>query len=73
MISTYIVPTAMMGLEETCLARFTPRQGGGSAIYSVLPAGDCDIGQVASCLLGIIGATSRCPCMPCRGIAWGEL
>ena len=61
--------TAIMGIEEIRLARFTPRQGGEGAISGVLPYGDCDLGGAASCLLGVIGASSRCPCISCGGIA----
>ena len=63
--------TAIMGIEENRLARCTPRQGGEGAISGTLPAGNCDPGQAASCLPGIIGASSCCPCISCGGIARG--
>jgi hypothetical protein len=59
-----------MEVEENRLARFTPQQGGGGAISPTLPSGDCDPGRAASCAPKIIGASSRCPCMSCGGIAF---
>jgi len=61
--------TDIMCIEESCLARITPRQGGEGAVSGILPAGDCDPGRAASCNFGIIGATSCCPCSFCGGIA----
>ena len=64
---------AIVQVEEICLARYTPRQGGEGAISAVLPDGDCDPGRAASCLSKIIGASLYCPCILCRGVAWQQV
>ncbi len=57
---------AIVQLEETCLARYIPWQGGEGAISDVLPDGNCELGRAASCLSRIIGASFTAPAF-CAG------
>lgn len=68
--SLFFLPeNAIMRVEEYCLARYTPWQGGEGAISDALPDGNCDRIEAASGFFEIIGAASCCPCIFCRGIA----